>query len=98
MPRPAKHQPPVWLNLAVDAADFVVLAVIGIEADAVAPADPCIDAGPLGAGLDPRGSKPPDYFLRLGPGRKAFLRPRLETPREGEARSGDVVAGSADGA
>src|SRR5438067_2893227 len=85
MPGPTEHQPLIRHHLAIDAADFEVLAVLPVEAEAIAAADPCIDAGPLGPRLYARGSKPPHYFFRVRPRRVDFFRWRVETTFEGEA-------------
>src|SRR6185369_5007676 len=97
MPGPAKHQPLIRHHLAIDAVDLEVLAVIPVEAEAIAATNPRIDAGALAAGLYPRGSKPTHYFFRIGPRRVDFFRRRVEMAFEGEAWSGAEagVAGNA---
>src|SRR6476660_9389723 len=86
MPGPAEHQPLVRHHLAIDAADFAILSVFLAEAEAVAPADPRVDAGMLRAWLDRRRREPARYFLRVGPRRVDFLRRGIETTFEGEVR------------
>src|ERR1700675_4180158 len=64
MPRPAERQYPVPPHLAIDAGDFVMPAVLHLEAAPVAAADPRIDIGPHRAGDDLRGPEPSGYFFR----------------------------------
>src|SRR5258706_7149700 len=94
MPGPAEHQPLVRHHLAIDAADFAILTVFLAEAEAVASADPRVDAGLLRACFDRRRHEPARYFLRIGPRRVDFFRRGIETTFEGEARSVDEAGGA----
>ena len=97
MPGPAEHQFFVRHHLVIDPADFMILSVAVGEADTKSPADPRIDNGVHRAGLDLRRPEPARYFFRVGPRRVDFLRRRMETAFEGEARARDEagVAGCA---
>jgi hypothetical protein len=75
----------------------MMLSVFVGEADAVASANPRVDAGLPGAGLDRRRPEPAGYLLRVRPRRVDFLGRDIETTFEGEARSVDE-AGDAGGA
>src|SRR3984957_14867201 len=94
-PPPAQRQSLVRHHLAIDAGDFVMLAILHLEADPVAAADPRIDVGPYRAGDDLRGPEPSGYFFRVGPRRVDFRRRGIETTFEREARSGDETGDGA---
>src|SRR5882757_7170159 len=68
MPGPAEHQPLVRYDLAIDAADLEMLAIGGVEADAVSPANAEISLCLQRAFLQLRGHpEPSGYFFRVGP-------------------------------
>src|ERR1700731_2166343 len=72
-PGPAEHQKPVRHQLPINAADFAMLAMFDVEADAVSAAAPRINGSPLGAGLDLGRPEPAGYFFRVGPRRVDFF-------------------------
>src|SRR6266446_6465779 len=94
MPGPAEHQPLVRHYLAVDPADLMMLSVFVGEGDAVAAANPCVDARVPGAGLDRRRPEPAGYLLRVRPRGVDFFGRGIETTFEGEARSVDEAGGA----
>src|SRR4029077_8694767 len=84
MPDPAKHQPLVRHDFAVDAADLIILPAFIFEAEAVAPADAEINICLDRAILHLRRPAPSGYFCRIGPRGVDLFRPRVEVPLEGE--------------
>src|ERR1700744_3610862 len=87
MPRPTEYQTLVRHQLAIDAADLMLLTGVGSKAQAIAAADFRIDLRFDRARHDIRRSKPARYFFRIGPRRPDFFGRGLEPAREREARS-----------
>src|SRR5262245_26293494 len=81
-PRPGEHEFLVGHDLAVDAADVMLLAVLGMELYGIAPTNAHISRSLLHR---PRvRAEPLHYFFGLGPGRIDFFRRRVETTFESE--------------
>src|SRR5258708_1924399 len=85
MPRPAEHQPLVRHDFAIDAADLEMLAVGGLEADLVAPADAQVGLRLQRAFFHPCRAEPSDYFFRVGPRGVDFRGRRIDTTFDVEA-------------
>src|SRR5262245_28711402 len=85
MPGPGEDQAAVGYHLAVDATDLVILAVFGLEAEAIAPSRAHVHLGPHGTALGLLRSKPVHYFFRVRPGAEDSRGRGFEPALEGEA-------------
>src|ERR1700752_2323894 len=89
MPRPAEDQPLRRRHFEIFSADLVILAVVGLEADAEVSADTHVHIGFDAVDYGLSGSEPLDDFFGIGPRLEDFFGGGLESSGEGKAWLGE---------